>query len=152
MALVQTIESDFLSALKNKEENALSTLRMLKAALLNKKIEKQMAKEDILPEEDIIGVIKSEIKKRNDSVEAYIQGNRQDLADKEKSEIAILAKYLPEQLSEEQVRELVKQAIAESGAASAADFGKAMGATMAKAKGQADGGMVSRLVKEELGG
>jgi len=147
--LQQDIAAKFLEAYKNKDEIRVSVLRLLKSALANKMIEKRMAKEDALPDDEVIAVIKSEVKKRQDSIESYNQGGRKDLADKEALEAKILSEFLPEQMSEEQVREIVLSAIAELGAA-AGDFGKVMGAAMAKTKGQSDGAIVSKLVKEEL--
>ena len=147
--LQQDIAAKFLEAYKNKEEMRVSVLRLLKSALANKMIEKKMAKDAILADDEVIAVIKSEMKKRQDSVESYKQGGREDLADKEAREAEILSEFLPEQMSEDQVREIVKAVIAELGA-TAGDFGKVMGAAMAKTKGQSDGTVVSKLVKEEL--
>ncbi len=147
--LQQDIAAKFLEAYKNKEEMRVSVLRLLKSALANKMIEKKMAKDAILADDEVIAVIKSEVKKRQDSVESYKQGGREDLADKEAREAEILSEFLPEQMSEDQVREIVKAVIAELGA-TAGDFGKVMGAAMAKTKGQSDGTVVSKLVKEEL--
>ena len=138
-------------AYKEKRELEVSTLRMLKATLTNKLIEKKMAKEEMLSDEETIAVIKSEVKKRKDSVESYESGGRQDLADKEKAEISILEKYLPQQLSEDKVRELVLAVILEMGTVVPSDFGKVMGAVMAKSQGAADGQTVSKILKEELG-
>ncbi|MEK7167966.1 MAG: GatB/YqeY domain-containing protein [Patescibacteria group bacterium] len=150
MTLQEKIEGDFLEAYKSKNEAGTSVLRMLKAALVNKKIEKKMAKEDFLPDEETLSVIKAEVKKRQDSIESYRQGNRSDLADKEEGEIKILTGYLPEQLSNDQVLALVMEAVSEAGAKGPSDFGKVMAAVMKKTKGQADGQSVSSLVKEIL--
>ncbi|MFA5047934.1 MAG: GatB/YqeY domain-containing protein [Patescibacteria group bacterium] len=147
MSLQQQIDETYLAAFKAKEEVAIATLRMLKAAVVNKKIEKKMAKDEALSDDDLVALVKSEVKKRQDSVVAYRAGNREDLAQKEQAEIEILSKFLPEQLPEEQVRIIVIEAIKETGSA---DFGKIMGLVMAKAKGKADGQTVSKLVKEEL--
>jgi uncharacterized protein YqeY len=149
MLLQQQIEQDFLVAFKAKEEKMVSVLRLLKTALVNKKIERMVAKDDFLPDEETISVIKSEVKKRKDSVESYRAGGRADLAAKEEAEIDTLEKYLPEQLSAEVVAEAVRQTIGEL-AAGSADFGKVMGATMKKLGAAADGQLVSRLVKEAL--
>ncbi|MFA4871484.1 MAG: GatB/YqeY domain-containing protein [Patescibacteria group bacterium] len=151
MTLQPQIEQDFLKALKRGDKSVVDTLRMLKAAVQNKKIEKLMAKEAALPDEEMVGLIKSEIKKRRDSIDSYRQGNRNDLADKEEAEIKILEKYLPEPLSEDKLIEIIKNVIGELGAAGPADFGKVMGAVVARVKGRADGQVVARLVKEELG-
>lgn len=148
--LQQQINADFLKAYKEKKELEVSTLRMLKATLQNKLIEKKMGKEEVLSDEESIAVIKSEVKKRKDSVESYEAGGRADLADKEKLEISILEKYLPQQLSEDKVRELISGVISEMGEVKASDFGKVMGAVMAKSGGTADGQVVSKILKEEL--
>ncbi|MFA5029698.1 MAG: GatB/YqeY domain-containing protein [Patescibacteria group bacterium] len=150
MSLQKKIEEDFLVALKAREESLVSTLRMLKAALQNKKIEKTLPKEDFLPDEEVVAVLKSEIKKRKDSVESYQAAKRDDLVGKEQAEIDILNKYLPPQLSQEQVLGIVKEVIAAAGPVGPADFGKVMGQVMKQLGVQADGQLVSRLVKEEL--
>ncbi|MFA5020474.1 MAG: GatB/YqeY domain-containing protein [Patescibacteria group bacterium] len=149
--LESQINSAFLEAYKAKDEALVSTLRMLKSAILNKKIEKSLPKEEILADDEVMAVLKSEAKKRADSVESYRAAGREDLAQKEEAEIIIIKKFLPEQLSEEAVRELVVAVIAESGNPGPSGFGKIMSAVMARAKGAADGAAVSKAVKEELG-
>jgi len=148
--LQQDIEAKFLEAYKTKDETRVSTLRLLKAALVNKMIEKKMAKTEVLGDEDVMAAVKAEIKKRQEAKESYQQGGRADLAGKEAAEAVILAEFLPEQLAEDEVRQLVLAAIAQL-AATPADFGKVMGAVLGQAKGRTDGAIVSRLVKEELG-
>lgn len=148
--LDQQINQAFLDAYKAKNEELVSTLRMLKSAILNKKIEKKMSKEETLSDDDVIAVLKSEAKKRADSVEAYRSAGREELAVKEEAEINIIKQFLPEQLSEDAVREIVKAVITEVGESSPAGFGKIMSAVMAKTKGSADGAMVTKIVKEEL--
>lgn len=143
-ALFTQINSDLKSAMKQSQTEATNTLRMLVSAVRNE----QIAKQKDLSDEDVVAVVSREVKKRRDSVTQYTAAGRADLADKEQSEISILQKYLPEQLSEEQIREQVKAVVAEN---VGAPFGKVMGAAMAKLKGQADGNVVQRLVKEQLG-
>jgi hypothetical protein len=109
-----------------------------------------MPKEDLLPDEEVMALLKSEVKKRLDSVQSYQQGGRQDLADKESSEAEFIKKFLPEDMSEEQVKEIVATVITEMGNPGPSGFGKIMGAVMAKTKGAADGTVVSKAVKEEL--
>ena len=150
MSIQKEVEQNFISAFKAKEEIAISTLRMLKSSLINKMIEKRMAKDEVLPDEEAVSVIKSEIKKRQDSIEAYQQGGRADLVAKEQAEVEVLKKYLPQQLAEEEVKKIVQETIAEMGVSSPSDFGKVMGNVMSKVKGQSDGNVISRLVKEEL--
>jgi len=149
--LESQINSAFLEAYKAKDEALVSTLRMLKSAILNKKIEKSLPKEEILGDDEAMAVLKSEAKKRADSVESYRAAGREELAQKEEAEIGIIKKFLPEQLSEAAVRELAAAVIAESGNPGPSGFGKIMSAVMARAKGAADGATVSKVVKEELG-
>jgi uncharacterized protein YqeY len=134
------------SALKNKEKAKLSTIRMLKSSIKREEIEKRGP----LTDDEIIDVIVREIKQRKDSLAEYEKAGREDLVQKEREEIEILQTYLPEQLSEEEVRQIVAQVIAEVGATSRADMGKVMGSIMPKVKGRADGRLVNRLVQEAL--
>jgi len=156
MTLKEKIQEDLNSAIKSKREIETSTLRMLSAAILNKEKEKRYKSgksEDIpLIDEEIIEVVFNEVKKRKEAIELYEKGNRQELADKEKKEAEILQKYLPEQLTEEEVKKLVKEAIAKVGAKEQKDMGKVMAELMPQVKGKADGGLVSKVVKELLAG
>ncbi|OGV89984.1 aspartyl-tRNA amidotransferase [Microgenomates group bacterium RBG_19FT_COMBO_39_10] len=140
------IQSDLNQALKEKKENVVSTLRLLLAEIHNQEI----AKQSQLSEEEIIGLIQKEIKQRKESIEAYQKGKRSDLVAKEKEELATLNKYLPQQLSAEELETMVQSVIKEIGASGLGDFGKVMGAVMAKVKGQADGQTVSEAVKKVL--
>lgn len=151
MSLAEKINQDFLTAFKAKQDTEVSVLRMLKASLTNKEIEKKLPKGDKLSDDDILAVIKSEIKKRKDSSLSYSQAGRNDLSEQEDKEVVILDKYLPEQMSEDEVKNIIIQVIKETGASGPADFGKVMGAVMVKTKNQADGQIVSKIVKEELG-
>ena len=137
-------------AMKTKSELKLSVLRMLKSAIKNKQIE--FKTQDDLKETQVIQVIKSEAKKRQDSIASYTDGGRQELADKEKQELEILSEYLPEQMSDEAVSAVVKKVVADLGEVGPADFGRVMGAAMKELKGQADGNMVSAAVKKVLNG
>lgn len=131
--------------MRDKSEEKLSVLRMLASALKNKQIALRTGTEVELAEEQIMEVIASEVKKRQDSVEVYRQGNREDLAAKEEREIEILKIYLPAQISDEEIEAAVTEIVkAET------DFGKAMGQAMAKLKGQADGKRVGAAVKKLL--
>jgi len=144
------ISQSFMDSYKAKDEFAVSILRMIKSSILNKKIEKVMPKEDLLPDEEVLAVLKSEVKKRLDSVQSYTQGGRADLAETEQKEADFIKKFLPEEMSEDHVREIAVAVIAEMGDLGPSGFGKIMGAVMAKAKGTADGTLVSKVVKEEL--
>ncbi|MDD4901228.1 MAG: GatB/YqeY domain-containing protein [Patescibacteria group bacterium] len=146
MNLLEKINQDLKQAMKSKDTLTVSTLRMLIAAARNKEISLRQDGKAELSDEQIVEVISSEIKKRRDSVEAYVQGGRQELADKESAEIKILEKYLPAQLSDEELAKAIESVVA----AGAKDFGKVMGQVMAKVKGQADGAKVGEMVKKIL--
>ncbi len=145
--LREKIKNDFKEAFKAKEISRLSVLKMLNAAIANAEIAKNREE---LSEEELIGVISSEAKKRKDAIEQYEKAGRENLAGKEKEELEILKNYLPEQLSEEKIREFVQKTIKKIGADSSADFGKAMGKIAPQLKGKADGAIIAKIVKEEL--
>lgn len=165
--LKEKLQKDIKDALKSGDSKKRMVLGMVLAAIKNKEIEKRSD----LGEDDVIAVIASEIKKRKDSVGQYEKGGRSELAEGEKKEIVILMNYMPEQISEDEIRKLVRQTIAESaspvrsrardGVASPEDrgaatsngmkeMGKVIGSVMARIKGKADGQIVSRIVKDEL--
>jgi len=146
MTLIEQIEEDFKSALKNKEVVKLSTLRMLKTALHNW----QIAEQKELTQDDVIKVIQKEIKQRRDSITTFDSSGRTELANKEKKEIEILEKYMPAQLSDGELRKIIEAAITETGATSPADMGRVMGKVMPQVAGRADGAQVSAKVKELL--
>ena len=129
---------------------------MIIAAIKNKEIEKRSPGRpldnglDELSDEEIVAVIASEIKKRRDAVVQYEKGGRPELAEQEKREIDILIDYMPEQMSEDEIRAAAQKAIRETGAKDIKEMGKVLGALMPKVKGKADGQLVSRIVKEEL--
>jgi len=161
--LKERINQDFKEAFKAKEELRVSVLRLLSSSLKNKEMDKraklvktvsdeaELVKQSQLEDEEVLNVIGMEAKRRKDSIEQYQNGGRPELAAQEEAELAILAAYLPEQMGEEEVRKIVVESIKESGAASAQDLGKVMKVLMSKVKGKADGGMVNKVVKEELG-
>ena len=148
--LKEIIQEDLKAAMIAKDEEKLSTVRMLKSALQYFEIQKGGAGYEAT-DEDVIEVVGREIKKRKESIDLYEKGGRQELADKEKREIEVLQKYLPEQLSEDEIRTIVESAIAESGASSIQEMGKVMGLIMPQTKGKADGQLVSSIVREKLG-
>ena len=162
MSLKEKIQTDIKKAMQEKDQLKVTVLRMLMASIFNKekakraklsKTEEDLEKLDELSQltdEEITEVISSENKERKDSIEQYQKGNRQDLANQEKKELDILKDYLPEQMSEDEVRKIVKEKINETGASTPQDTGKVMGALMSELKGKADGGMVNRIVQEEL--
>jgi len=146
MTSFEKIEADLMAAFKAKETQVVSTLRLLKTAVKNKSIE---LKKD-LGDEEVAAVVKYQVKQLKDSVDAFVEGAREDLAVKAREELEILAKYLPEQMSEEELKKIVDETVAETGASGKAEMGKVMGAVMGKVKGKADGGDVKRLVEEVL--
>ncbi len=146
MTLKDQILNDIKSAMKAKDSNTLSTLRMLHSAIKNQEIEQ---KKD-LNDTQIGIVVKKEIKKRKDAIEQYTNGGRQELADKEQSEIETLKKYMPEELSEDAIKNIVEESIKSTKAQGPQDMGKVMSTAMAKLGGTADGQLVSKLVKEAL--
>ncbi len=154
MNLKEKIKSDLNFALKEKKEAEVSVLRQLLAAVLNKEKEKRYKskeEKDIqLTDEEIAEVISSEAKKRKESIEGFEKGNRQDLAEKEKKELEILKKYLPEQMSQDEIKKLAEEAIKKVGAKEQKDMGRVMAELMPKTKGRADGSLVSKIVKEIL--
>jgi len=164
MALKEAIQKDLNEAAKKKEELTLSVLRMLLASVLNKEKEKRyklikekpdfkeekLVKESKLAEEEIINVISSEVKKRKEAIQGYEKGGREEAAEKEKKEIEILQKYLPEQMPEEEIKKLVLKAVKKTGANSQKDMGKVMGILAPQIKGKTDGSLVSKIVKELL--
>lgn len=143
--LIDSIEVDFKQAMKAKDEVVLSSLRNLKSGMKNVQIEKGKD----LTEEDVITLLRRKIKQHKDSIASFQTGGRQDLVEHEQLQLKVLEKYLPAQMSEDQVRELVKSVIGQT-SAKLADFGKVMKEVLAKAAGQTDGSVVSKLVKEEL--
>lgn len=146
----QQLQEDLRKAMLARDVLKTSVLRMLLSAINYYKIAKGGAGYEAT-DEDVVSVIQKEVKQRRDSIEQFQKGGRQDLADKETKELEILQAYLPQQLSEETLISLITQTIKELGATSMADMGKVMGNLMPKVKGKADGGMVSKIVKEELG-
>ena len=159
--LKQKISQDIIIAVKGKEKEKSVVLRSLNSAIKNAEINKRaklskagetadLEKSSVLSDEEVIGVISSQIKQRKDSISEFEKANRSDLAEKEKAEMDILSVYLPEQLSEEVVRKIVSDAIVKTGAGSVKEMGRVMSAIMPLVKGKADGTMVSGIVKELL--
>ncbi|MDD5504370.1 MAG: GatB/YqeY domain-containing protein [Candidatus Omnitrophica bacterium] len=144
--LKDRIDSDLKNALKNRDAATVSTLRFLKSAMQNLSIEKRKELDD----EDVISVIKRQIKQRRDSIEGFRQGNRMDLVEKEQLEINILSVYLPKSLSMEELLLIVKESMAEVKAASVKDMGNVIKCVLSKTKGAADASMVSSITKAEL--
>jgi len=149
MSIKEKIIEDLKTAMKTGDTVKRDTLRMLDSNIKNVEIEKKK-KDKGLSDQEIIEVVSRNVKQRRDSVEQYEKGERMDLADREKKEIEILSLYLPEQLSEEEVRKVVKDTINKTNAKSKENIGRVMGAVMGKLKGSADGNLVKKIVEEEL--
>lgn len=145
----QKLQEELKQSMLAKSELKTSVLRMLLSAINYYEIQKGGAGYEA-SEEDILSVVQKEAKQRRDSIEQFKNAGRQELADKEQKELEMLEVYLPEQMSEEEVKKFVKDAITQTGAASMQDIGKVMGALMPKVKGKADGNLVSKLVRESL--
>jgi uncharacterized protein YqeY len=148
MALEQQITTELKTAMLAKDEVALRSLRAIKAAILLAKTSEGAGGE--LKEEDEIKLLQKLVKQRRDSLEIFQQQNRADLAQKEQEEIAVIEKFLPKQLSPEELKSLLAKIIAEVGATSPADMGKVMGAATKQLAGKADGKAISAAVKELL--
>ncbi len=146
MSLLDRIDSNLITALKSGEKEKTTVLRGLKSELKYKLIDKG----DDLTKEEIIAVLSSAAKKRRESIEQFRAAERNDLANKEQRELEIITEYLPQQLTEEELRPMVTEAIAESGADSPQKIGLVMKILMPKTKGRADGKLVNRLVNEAL--
>ncbi|GMB07580.1 hypothetical protein EDD69_108121 [Thermolongibacillus altinsuensis] len=146
MSLLERLNNDMKQAMKNKEKDKLSVIRMVKSALQNEAI--KLGKE--LSEDEELTVLSRELKQRKDSLQEFEKAGRSDLVDKVKAEIAVIELYMPKQLSEEELVQIVKETIAEVGASSKADMGKVMGAIMPKVRGKADGSLVNKLVQQHL--
>jgi hypothetical protein len=145
------ITQDLKAAMKAGDRATVDALRLINAALKDKDIEARGAGKT-LSEDDILALLQKMIKSRQESLDIYEKAGRQDLADKEKSEIAVISAYLPQQLSEAEVAEAVKAAIAEAGATSIKDMGKVVAALKAKYTGRMDFGKASAAVKAALNG
>ncbi len=148
MNLEQKIMAELKAAMLAKDEAALRSLRAVKAAILLAKTSEGAGGE--LKEEDETKLLQKLVKQRKDSLEIFEQQNRTDLAQKEKEEIAVIEKFLPKQLSQEEIRDALTRIIATTGASSPADMGKVMGVATRELAGKADGKTISALVKEML--
>lgn len=148
MSLEQNVMAEMKEAMKSKNEAALRGLRAIKAAIIIAKTSEGAGGE--LKEEDESKLLQKLVKQRRDSLEIYNKQNREDLAQKEIEEIAVIEKFLPKQLTEEELKAEIAVVIAETGATSAADMGKVMGAANKKLAGKADGKAISTIVKDLL--
>lgn len=161
VTLKEKIKFDFKEAFKAKEELRLSVLKMLSAEIANAEISKRtklvkkgetenLVAASELNNDEVLEIIGREIKKRNDAAEMYEKGNRKDLAEKEKQEAATLSSYMPERMTEEEIKNLAQKAIEQVGTKDQKDTGKVMAILMPQVKGKADGSLVSKIVRELL--
>ncbi len=148
MGLKERLDQDMKAAMREKAQLRLDTIRMLKSAIKYREIELMKPLDDA----GIQGVVATEIKRRRDAIEQYRAGHRQDLADKEQAELELLQAYLPQQLTEAELRAKVEEAVQKAGAKAMKDMGAVMKALMPEVQGRADGKVVSDLVKARLSG
>jgi uncharacterized protein YqeY len=148
MILVEKINADLKAAMLAKDEVGLRGIRAIKAAILMAQTETGASK-DLTPEKEI-AILQKLVKQRKDSITIFEQQNRTDLADKEKEEVAVIEKYLPAQMSEDEIEAMVKEIITSTGAAGMKDMGKVMGAASKSMAGKADGTLISQVVKKLL--
>ena len=150
--LKQRINDDIKIALKTGDATKRLVLGLLQSAIKNKELQKRAksGKAEELNDDEIMDVLASEVKKRKESIEIYEKAGRDELAQKERDELNILMTYMPEQMSEDEIRSEAKKTVKETGAKDIKEMGKVLGSLMSKLKGRADGQTVSRIVKEEL--
>ena len=146
MQLQDKLFEDMKTAMKSGDKISLETIRMLRSQIKNA----SLSKSDELTEEDILGVLSKEAKRRKESIGLFKQGGRNDLVEQETLELEIISSYLPEALSEKELENIVINAIRETGAESMSDMGKVMSVVMSKIKGRADGSAVQALVRQKL--
>jgi len=146
MSFLQKLDDDLKTAMKTSDVIRVSVLRMAKAALKNKQIDKR----DALSEDDIRSVLSSLSKQRKESIEQFLKGGREDLADKERRELSVLQAYLPKELTQEELDRIITEAIRESSAENLKDIGNVMRLVMPRIRGAADGKIVSQRVRDLL--
>jgi len=146
MSLQEQISAALKDAMRARDEVKMATLRLVLTAIKNREKEAR----SLLEDQEVISVITTQIKQRRESIEQYRQAGREDLAQREESELQILQGYMPEQVSEEEISNTLDEIIAEVGAASMKDMGTVMKAAMAKLAGKAEGGAINAMVKEKL--
>jgi uncharacterized protein len=150
MALKETISQDLKNAMKSGEKLRLETLRTIRAALMEKEIEKRGSGNPMSPEDEL-GVLTTAAKKRKESIEQFQNGGRPELAEQERQELAIIQEYLPKQMSQEELEKAVRDIVSQTGATGPGDFGKVMPQVMKQLKGKADGRLIQETVKKLLG-
>ena len=150
MGLKETLKSDLTEAIRSSNKVVSGTIRMVLTAITNEEVSGKEAR--VLTEDEIITVLSREAKKRREAADEFAKANRPDRSAEEKAEGEVIARYLPAQLTEEDVKKLIAAAIASTGAAGPGDMGKVMGAIKGQIAGKADGSLVSSLVKAALAG
>ena len=148
MKLINQIQEDLKRSMKAKDGNRVSVLRFLLSSIQNREIEKK----DALDDDEVLSEISSSAKRRRESIEAFKEGDRADLVEKEEAELAVLQEYLPEQLSPDEIRGVVEEVVKAVGAESASDLGKVMKELMPRLRGRADGKLVNEIVRQVLSG
>ena len=147
MSLLEQLNNDMKQAMKNKEKDKLSVIRMIKASVQNEAI--KLGKQELSEEEELT-ILSREMKQRKDSLHVFEKAGREDLVEKLRTEMTFVELYMPKQLSEDELVEIVKAAISEIGATSKAEMGKVMSVVIPKVKGKADGTLVNKLVQQHL--
>lgn len=151
MTLHEKIKADFMEAYKARNTEVSDTLRLLSSALQNRAIEKKgKGESDVLTDEDVLEIIRREVKRRRDAAVLYTQGNRADLAAQEEKELKVLEVYLPTLMSEEEVVKSIDTILAGMGPVDAKEFGKIMGTVMKELKGKADAALVTKVLKGKI--
>ena len=150
MEIVDKIDKSLTDALKNKDQDRTLTLRSIISQKKQKEIEKRTQDKKNITDEDMILILNKMVKQRRESIELYKQGGRQDLVDKETKELKIIQEYLPEQLSEEEIKDICEQAINNLKASSLKDMGKVMGIIKSKYKGSVDLSIAGKILKDKL--
>jgi len=146
MSLSERLNEDMKQAMKSQDKFKLSVIRMIRSSIKNAEIDRRKTLDD----NEVLDVLSREIKQRKDSLQEFEKAGRDDLVENLKKEIAIIAEYMPQPLSEEELKAIVRQTIQETGASSKADMGKVMSALMPQVKGRADGKLVNQLVQQFL--
>ncbi|MCM3738696.1 GatB/YqeY domain-containing protein [Oceanobacillus luteolus] len=147
MTLLEKLNQDMVQAMKNKDKDTLSVIRMVKASIQNESI--KLGKEHLTEDEELT-ILSRELKQRKESLQEFTSAGREDLSEKVRFEINVLEQYMPEQLSLEELHEIVEQTIQEANATSMKDFGKVMGKVIPLTKGKADGSQVKKIVEQKL--
>lgn len=147
MEIESRIQSDLKEAIKGGDSFTKDVLRLIVSEMKNKIINDR---KEVLSEDDVLAVLKKNIKSRKDSIEQFVKGGREDLAERERKEVMLLEKYMPEQMSEEQIAEIVKSVVSGMDPAESKNFGLVMKKVMSELNGQADGSLVGAIVKKTL--